>query len=328
MTQPPPQPPEAWPSLAAEEPTLVEATPPDRLGPESPYVAAPRPPDRGIGWGLLLGLGAVVLVALGIAIAYFLTRRDTGSTTTVVLTRASSTSPTSASGVAVPVLTGQSFDTARARLESLGFRVARAPVTSTKPVGTVVDELPKAGRNVAKGSVVTLSVAAGPAFTATTTGSTTTAVTTAAATTSSPPTPANATMPDLGGETEQAAVTELAKAGILPSLFFVPAPAPLGTVVQQAKPANTALPYHTHVQINLSRGPGDKPNVAVPNVVNRTLADAVSVLNAAQLRLIYVKYPVTSRGQIGKVVQQSPLDGNHAPTNAQVLVFLGVLRTG
>jgi beta-lactam-binding protein with PASTA domain len=135
-------------------------------------------------------------------------------------------------------------------------------------------------------------------------------------------------MRDVAGQTEQAAVTELAKAGILPSLFFVPAQDPLGTVEQQAKPANSTLPYHTHVQINVSRGPGDKPQVAVPNVVSRTLGDAVSVLNAAQLRLIYVKYPVTSRAQIGKVVQQSPLGGNHAPTNAQVLVFLGALTTG
>jgi beta-lactam-binding protein with PASTA domain len=314
--------------LAAEEPTLVEATPPDRLRPQSPYVPAAPPPDRGIGWGLLLGLGAVALVALGIAIAYFLTHRDTGSTTTVVLTRASSTSPPSAADVAVPVVTGQSFDTARARLESLGFRVARAPVSSTKPVGTVMDELPKAGGKVAKGSVVTLSVAAGAALTATTTASTTTPVTTTAPTTSLAPTPANVTMPDVAGQTEQAAVTELAKAGILPSLFFVPAQDPLGTVEQQARAANTTLPYHTHVQINVSRGPGDKPNVAVPNVVSRTLTDAVRVLNAAQLRLIYVKYPVTSHTQVGKVVQQSPLGGNHAPTNAQVLVFLGALRTG
>ena len=134
-------------------------------------------------------------------------------------------------------------------------------------------------------------------------------------------------MPDVSGQTEQAAANELSKAGILPSLFFVPAQDPLGTVEQQAKPANTTLPYHTHVQINLSRGPGNKPDVAVPNVVGRTLTDAVSALNAAQLRLIYVNYPVTTRTQAGKVVQQSPLSGNNAPTNSQVLVFLGTLKT-
>ena len=134
-------------------------------------------------------------------------------------------------------------------------------------------------------------------------------------------------MPDVSGQTEQAAVTELTRAGVLPSLFFVPAKDALGTVEQQAKAADTTLPYHSHVQINLSRGPGDKLDVAIPNVVGRTLTDAVGALNGAHLRLIYVKFPVTTRAQIGKVVQQSPLGGGHAPQNAQVLVFLGALRT-
>ena len=283
---------------------------------------------------MLLGLALVALVALGVGLAYLLTHRGNGSTTTVLVTRASSSSLPTAATIQVPVVAGRSFDSARAKLENLGFRVARAPVSSTKAVGMVVDELPTAGSQAAKGSVITLSVAAGPASTASTTAtttpantSTTSGTTTSAAATSSPPTPANATMPDVGGETEQAAVTELSKAGVLPSLFFVPAQDPLGTVEQQAKAANTTLPYHSHVQINLSRGPGDKPDAAIPNVIGRTLTDAVGALNAAHLRLIYVKYAVTTRAQIGKVVQQSPLSGSHAPQNAQVLVFLGALRT-
>ena len=36
---------------------------------------------------------------------------------------------------------------------------------------------------------------------------------------------------------------------------------------------------------------------------------------------------VTSRTQAGKVVQQSPLAGNSAPQNAQVVVFLGAFKT-
>jgi len=282
---------------------------------------------------MLLGLAVVALVALGIGLAYLLTHRDKGSTTTVLLTRASSSSLPVAARLEVPAVTGRSFESARATLENLGFRVARAPVSSTKPRGLVVEELPKAGSQAAKGAVITLSVAAGAASTATTAATTTaptastTAGTTTSPTTTAPPPPANATMPDVSGQTEQAAVTELTKAGVLPSLFFVPAQDPLGTVEQQAKPANTTLPYHSHVQINLSRGPGDKPDAAIPNVIGRTLTDAVGALNAANLRLIYVKYPVTTRGQVAKVVQQSPLSGSHAPENAQVLVFLGTLKT-
>jgi beta-lactam-binding protein with PASTA domain len=316
--------------------TVVETVERDTLvGGESPYVVAPAPSDRGIGAGMLLGLAVAALVALGIGLAYLLTHRDNGSTTTVVRTRAPSNSLATPARLDVPVVTGRSFDSARATLENLGFRVARAPVSSAKPRGQVVGALPQAGSRAAKGSVITLSVADGAALTATTTPTTTAAATstTAGTTTSSaapapPPTPANATMPDVSAQTEQAAVTQLTKAGVLPSLFFVPASDPLGTVEQQAKPANTTLPYHSHVQINLSRGPGDKSDAAIPDVVGRTLPDAVSTLNAAHLRLIYVKYGVTSRSQIGKIVQQSPLSGNQAPQNAQVLVFLGTLKAG
>ena len=133
-------------------------------------------------------------------------------------------------------------------------------------------------------------------------------------------------MPDVSGQTEQEAVQAMSRAGILASLAFVPGTDPLGTVVSQAKSEGTSLRYHAHVQINLSTGPGDKPKEQVPNVIGKTLSDAVSSVNAASLRLIFVKLPVTQRSQAGKIVQQSPLGGNEAPRNAQVLVFLGAYR--
>jgi beta-lactam-binding protein with PASTA domain len=86
------------------------------------------------------------------------------------------------------------------------------------------------------------------------------------------------------------------------------------------------VPYHSHVQINVSKGPNAKADVTVPNAVGQTLDQAVSTMNAANLRLIYVKFPVTSQSQSGKIVQQSPLSGGKAPENAQVLVYLGALQ--
>ena len=159
-----------------------------------------------------------------------------------------------------------------------------------------------------------------------TTASSTTAPT--ASTTAAPPPPQNATMPDVQDQTEQAAVQALAKAGILASLVFVPGTDTLGTVTAQAKPSGTTVPYHAHVQLNLSRGPHDNPPQAVPNVVGKTLTDAVSTLQGAQLRLIYLRFPVTSQADAGKIVQQTPLGGNSAPQKAQVLVYLGAYRAG
>jgi serine/threonine-protein kinase len=135
-------------------------------------------------------------------------------------------------------------------------------------------------------------------------------------------------VPDVTGEKEAAAVTALGNAGILASLVFVPGSDPLGTVLQQAKPAGTKVPFHAHVQINVSRGPNATTDATVPDVIGQTLQQAVSTLNGAHLRLIYLKYPVTSRAQAGKVVQQSPLRGATTPENAQVVVYLGAFQQG
>jgi hypothetical protein len=176
-----------------------------------------------------------------------------------------------------------------------------------------------------------------PATTATTTSTSTasTATTTAQTTitpqtpaAAPPPQPATATVPDVSGTTEQSAASAFNKANVLASFAFVPSSDPLGTVEQQAKPAGTTVPYHAHVQVNVSEGPNAATEESVPNTIGQTLSQAVATLNAAQLRLIYVKVPVTSRPQAGKIVQQTPLAGGKAPQNAQILVFLGAFRAG
>jgi eukaryotic-like serine/threonine-protein kinase len=378
VTQPPPPPDDAWPR--PDDPTLIRSH--ETVVDTPPPV---RPPDRRIGAGMLLALGALALVAAGIAIAwYFSHRDDKKQTTTVVVTTQPATAakvavprlvglkekdalvqlgkaglrpkeiyrPTAkaqgvvvsqrpqeasevrrgsqvtlvvdkgAANMSVPDLTGQSFADAQSKLDALGLDSTKTDVTSDQPAGTVVDQSPKAGEQTAKGSTVTLSVAKGqPGSPTTTSGATTTS-------SAPPPAPKNATVPDVQGQTEQAAVNALNGAGILPSLVFVPGSDPLGTVLQQAKPGGTSVPYHSHVQVNLSKGPNATTDVTVPNTVGQTLTEAVSTLNGAHLRLIYVRFPVTARTQAGKIVQQSPLQNAKAPQNAQILVFLGAYTTG
>ena len=352
---------------------------------------------------MLLALGAILLVAAGIVIAWLLTHRNDNKqqTTTVVTTQPKTTAlppkvsvprlvglkeqealvrlgqlnlrpkevfrPTKqpkgvvvsqkpqeateirrggqvtlvvdsgAPKVAVPDLSGMSFADAQRKLDALGLDSTKTTVTSDQQPGTVVDQAPKAGGKLAKGSTVTLSVAkaqptqttpttTASATTPTTTSSATTPTTTAAATPPPPPQPTTATMPDVTGQQESAAVTALGNAGILASLVFVPSQDTLGTVEQQAKPAGTKVPFHSHVQLNISRGPNNNPLQSVPNVVGQTLQQAVSTLNGAHLRLLYLKFPVTSQSQAGKIVQQSPLSGGKAPQNAQVVVYLGAFK--
>ena len=327
--------PDSWPTpedatVVREHETVVDGTPP----PLTPVVPPPGPPaDRRIGAGMLLGLGALALVAAGIAIAWLVTHRsnDKQTATTVVVTTAPST--TVAPKVAVPRFVGMKEQDALVRAGQVGLQPKEVFKPTKAPQGAVISQRPPEGSELARGATVTLVVdsTAKTATTATaqtttqsaTTQSATTAPTTTAA---APPQPQTATVPDVAGQKEAAAVTAFGTAGILASIVFVPGTDPLGTVVQQAKPSGTTLPYHSHVQINLSRGPNDNGLVPVPNVIGKSLLDAVSALNAAHLRLIYVKYPVTSRTQAGKVVQQSPLSGAQAPQNAQVVVYLGAFK--
>jgi beta-lactam-binding protein with PASTA domain len=294
---------------------------------------------------MLLGLGAVALVAVGILIAYLLTHNNDKKTqaTTVVVT----TAPTAtvAPKVAVPRFVGMKEQDALVRAGQVGLQPKEVFKPTKAPKGTVISQNPPEGSELARGATVTLVVDSSPKPTTTTTPATTTTAsattqtttptTTQSATTTPtttaapvPAQPQTAKVPDVTGQTEAAAVTAFGNAGILASIVFVPASDPLGTVIQQAKPAGATVPFHSHVQINISRGPNNNPLQSVPNVVGKTLQDAVSTLNAAHLRLIYLKYPVTSQAQAGKVVQQTPLGGAQAPQNAQIVVYLGAFKKG
>jgi beta-lactam-binding protein with PASTA domain len=308
---------ENWPTLE----TLHGGEPPYAPPPPPP---PPPPPDRRFGAGMLLAITALALAAAGVAIAYFLTHRDSGSevTTTVV-----TTSGTAAAGRAMPKLTGKKLAAARTTLLALGIQPTVTPQTSKQPSGTVLAQAPEAGTTLTRGTPVTLVVARAKQQAATSTEATTStqATTSTEKTTTTAPTtaPRTSSVPDVSTRTEAEAVQALNEAGIVASLAFVPGSDPLGTVEAQAKQAGTSVPYRSHMQINISSGPGDKPKEHVPNVIGKTLQDALSSINGANLRLLYVKLPVTSRSRAGKVVQQSPLGGAQAPRNAQIVVYLG-----
>jgi beta-lactam-binding protein with PASTA domain len=318
VTTPPPE--GGWPEPDA--PTAVAPGPPAPPGPAGP------PPDRRIGSGMLLALGAIALVALGFLITWLLTHRHHNQPpTTVVVTSTPRTNTAGAATIPVPDVRGVQAAHATAVLGSVGLHARRAFVAAQgKPAGSVVAESPRPGARVVKGSDVLLSVAR-QASQATTTAQTTTAQTTTASAAPAPQ-PTTSTVPDLSGLNEPAAAQALGRAGLLASLAFVPSTDELGTVEGQGKPAGAKIPSRSHVQMNVAIGPGTKPSESVPNVVGKTLQDALAAINGAHLRLIYLRYPVTSKTQAGKIVQQTPLAGAHAPQNAQVIVYLGAYRAG
>ncbi len=323
-----PTPPDSWPT--SEDETVVRQ-PETLVGGTPPPVAPPPdrlPADRRIGAGMLLGLGVLALVAAGIVIAYLLTHKSDPKTapTTVIVTTAPST--TVAPKVSVPHFVGMTEQDALVHAGQVGLQPKEVFKPTKAPKGLVISQNPQQGSELARGATVTLVVDSTAKTTTTTTVTTSTAATTTApvTTTTAPAPPQSVTVPDVSTQKEAAAVTALGNAGILASIVFVPASDPLGTVMEQAKPAGTTVPFHSHVQINVSRGPNNNPLQAVPNVIGKTLQDAVTALNAAHLRLIYLKVPVGSQAQAGKVAQQTPLGGGQAPQNAQIVVYLGAFK--
>ena len=286
MTQPPEPPPppdDAWPTpddptVISSRETVVGAPPPEPVGP---------PPDRRIGAGMLLALGALALVALGILIAWYLTHRDDDKGTTTVTTVQTATT---AAKVAVPDLTGKTFPEAQATLDAAGLHTAKKSVSSDQPAGTVVDQEPEAGASVAKGSTVTLSVASAATSTTTSTAATTTQATTTAADDDdasdhddyrgdhdcadddcSPAADdghdAGRDGPDRGGGGDGD------EPGRDPRQHRLRARARIRSgrcSSRRSRPARPC-PFHSHVQINVSKGPNATTDLTVPNAVGQTL---------------------------------------------------------
>jgi beta-lactam-binding protein with PASTA domain/tRNA A-37 threonylcarbamoyl transferase component Bud32 len=110
--------------------------------------------------------------------------------------------------VAVPDVTGKSFDEAQSTLQAAGFKVTRTDKESDKDPGTVLSQNPKAGTQVDSGSTVGLTVAKEQT---------------------------QVDVPDVTGEDSPVAIRELSKAGfeVDPQTKDVDSPEGDGVVIDQ-----------------------------------------------------------------------------------------------
>ena len=210
--------------------------------------------------------------------------------------------------VSVPALTSLTLDEALARLRDAGLQGDARRVASQKPEGQVIAQEPGGGRELKKGAVVKLAVSKGAQ-------------------------PVD--VPDVVGQSRDAATTALEQAGFKAAVLEVPSGRPAGTVVAQSPRSGEQARKGSKVQINVSAGRSttstttkEPPRggttttaaaaVTVPDLVGSTFADAKRQLADAGLRADRRDVPSTEPS--GTVVAQFPAAGGTAKRGGSIRV--------
>src|SRR3954451_320516 len=179
--------------------------------------------------------------------------------------------------VVVPQVVGQTQGSAVNALTGAGLKPVLHNVGSAKPAGTVVAQKPPAGKEVDKGSTVTLNVSTGTAST-TTTATTTTTTTTAAA--------ANVRVPTVTSLAAAPALRRLNVLGLHPTITYRTSDQPVGRVLQQSPAPGSTARRNSTVALTVSSGPNPQPATQVPDVVGQDQATAADSLRTAGFRVI------------------------------------------
>jgi beta-lactam-binding protein with PASTA domain len=281
----------------------------DRRGDRRPPPGPRRPGPPGGLWPWLAALLLVVLA--GVALAYVLTRDANGSD-----------GGTTVEQVAVPGVVGFSAREAATEARRAGLRTAVRRRLGPQAAGTVVAQRPDAGVEVARGSLLVLTVSRGPA---------------------------PVEVPDLIGLNQAQAGVRLAEVGLEPAFVRVTSSKPSGQVIAQRPRAGAGLAEGSKVHVTVSKGGKPEPTttattattttstttttttstttglppsrpVKVPNVLGDTLEAAISKISNAGL----VPGPtiVASDKPAGTVVAQSPRGGSTADTGTIVRISI------
>jgi eukaryotic-like serine/threonine-protein kinase len=307
----------------------------------------PVPPRRPLLWPWLALL--LLLVATGIALAYFLTREDDEPVNRV------------------PAVVGLREAVAVERLRADGYPADIRRAVNPAQVGKVIREIPNAGADLEPGKTVVIIVArrpntvdvpkvvgldvadafervqaAGlraksaevfarqakgrvirqrpPARAEARRGSTVVLTVSKG--------PQLVPVPPVIGQTEAAATATLRRIGLRVNIARVPAPGPLpeGTVVAQNPKGGARAPKGSTVRLNIASAPspGSTQTVpttgqaTVPEVVGSRDTDATARLQAAGFQVS--SSPVSSTRPAGTVLTQSPAGGTSATSGSTVRI--------
>ncbi len=222
------------------------------------------------------------------------TKTDKGSTVNLTV----SSGPAS---VNVPSVVGETEAQARKALAKAGLKVGRT-ITQTSDqfaAGTVIDTSPSAGQPVPSGSMVTLVVSSGKA---------------------------KVNVPDVTGQTQQAASSILVNAGFRVGTITQQqtASSRAGTVVSQSPSGGTSEVPGSSVNLVIAQTP---TTANVPNVVGDTAAQASSALQAAGFSVAQTTKTVTDKSKNGIVISQNP-NGGTANKGSTVTIVVGKAASG
>ncbi len=199
---------------------------------------------------------------------------------------------TTATGVVVPSLIGQTSDQATAALKALGLVLTVTGQTvSAQPEGTVLTQNPAAGGRLPLGGAVQVTTATG------------------------------VVVPSLIGQTSDQATAALKALGLVLTVTGQTVSAqPEGTVLTQNPAAGQKLPLGGAVQVTTATG------VLVPSLIGQTSDQATAALKALGLVLSVTGQTVSAQPE-GTVLTQNPAAGQKLPLGGavQVTTATGVL---
>jgi beta-lactam-binding protein with PASTA domain/tRNA A-37 threonylcarbamoyl transferase component Bud32 len=198
--------------------------------------------------------------------------------------------------VRVPRVTGLKQQDAEDTLTGAGFKVGAIDQqnSDTVPSGIVMSQDPKAGDDAAQGATVNLVVSSGKE---------------------------QVTIPDEAGKDEAAAANDLGRVGLQTSTTQQPSTTvPSGKVISTNPAAGTQVDKGSSVTLIVSSGP---QQVAVPDVVGMTKAEATKKLQDAGFKVQSQSQATANSADDGRVVDQNPDAGQTEPQGSTVTIYVG-----
>jgi eukaryotic-like serine/threonine-protein kinase len=200
----------------------------------------------------------------------------------------------------VPSVEGLPLAQAKKMIRRARLKVGRVVFQSSDqvPSGQVISSDPAAGQNPLVGTPVTLTVSSGKA---------------------------KVTVPDVIGQSQNAATQTLQRAGfVVNTTPQTSTTVPAGQVISQSPSAGASVLTGSAVTLTIAKAP---PTASVPSVKGETAAAASAALTAAGFKVTQQSKNVKKKSKDGMVLSQSPSGGTTAPKGSTVTIVVGHLVT-